>query len=44
LIIDDKSKVSLGELRKMAADTFGDMVKAVVDVKLAIIPREYLQK
>jgi len=36
-IIDDKNKVSLSELQKMATDTFGDLVKAVVDVKLAIM-------
>jgi hypothetical protein len=33
LIIDDKNKTNLQELRKMAAETFGDLVKAVVDVK-----------
>jgi len=36
-IVDDKNKVSLDELGKMATDTFGDLVKAVVDLKLAIM-------
>jgi hypothetical protein len=36
-IVDNKSRVSLSELQKMATDTFGDLVKAVVDVKLAIM-------
>ncbi len=36
-IVDNKNRTSLGELRKMATDTFGDLVKAVVDVKLAIM-------
>jgi hypothetical protein len=36
-IVDNKNTVSLSELRKMATDTFGDLVKAVVDVKLAIM-------
>jgi hypothetical protein len=36
-IVDKKNRVRLGELQKMATDTFGDLVKAVVDVKLAIM-------
>jgi hypothetical protein len=31
-IVDEKARVKLGELRKMAEDMFGDFVKAVVDV------------
>ena len=31
-IIDDKHPIQLDELRKMARDMFGDLVKAVVDV------------
>jgi hypothetical protein len=34
-IVDGKNRVSLRELHEMAMNTFGDMVKAVVDVKLA---------
>ena len=36
-IVDNKNRMHLGELQKMATDTFGDLVKAVVDVKLAIM-------
>jgi len=36
-IVDSKSRVSLRELHEMAMNTFGDMVKAVVDVNLAIM-------
>jgi hypothetical protein len=36
-IVDDKNRVRLIELQKMATDTFGDLVKAVVDVKRAIM-------
>lgn len=36
-IIDKKNKISLEELKKMARETFGEMVKAVVDVKKEII-------
>ena len=36
-IVDSKSSIGLHELQKMAADTFGDMVKAVVDVRLAVM-------
>jgi hypothetical protein len=36
-IVDSKNRASLSELQKMAADMFGDMVKAVVDIKLAIM-------
>jgi hypothetical protein len=34
-IVDNRNSISLGELKKMANDRFGDMVKAVVDVTLA---------
>jgi hypothetical protein len=37
LIVDSNSKVSFHELQKMAADMFGDMVKAVVDLKLSVM-------
>jgi hypothetical protein len=33
IIIDRESLLSLAELRQMAASRFGDLVKAVVDVK-----------
>ena len=36
-IVNSRSRVSLDELNKMAKAMFGDMVKAVVDVKLAIM-------
>jgi hypothetical protein len=36
-IVDSKNKVTLNELKKMAADRFGDLIKAVVDIKLAIM-------
>jgi len=36
-VVDNKNRVRLSELQTMATDTFGDMVKAVVDVKLAIM-------
>jgi hypothetical protein len=36
-IVDSKSRVSIRELHDMATNTFGDMVKAVVDVKLMIM-------
>jgi hypothetical protein len=36
-IVESKNKVTLNELKKMAADRFGDLIKAVVDVKLAIM-------
>jgi hypothetical protein len=36
-IVESKSRASLHELNEMATNTFGDMVKAVVDVKLAIM-------
>lgn len=36
-IVDCTNKVSLRELQKMATDTFGDLVKAVVDVKRNIM-------
>jgi hypothetical protein len=36
-IVDSKNKASLDELGKMATDTFGDMIKAVVDVRLAVM-------
>ena len=36
-IVDGKNSIGLHELEKMAADTFGDMVKAVVDVRLAVM-------
>jgi hypothetical protein len=36
-IVDSKNRVSICELQKMATDTFGDLVKAVVDVRLAIM-------
>ena len=36
-IIDSMNKVGLTELRQMAADMFGDLVKAVVDVKQGIM-------
>jgi hypothetical protein len=31
-IVDEKDRIKLDELRKMAEDMFGDFVKAVVDV------------
>jgi hypothetical protein len=31
-IVDEKDRIKLDELRKMAEDLFGDFVKAVVDV------------
>ena len=34
-IVDSKNRVRLGELHEIATNTFGDMIKAVVDVKLA---------
>jgi hypothetical protein len=36
-IVDSGNRVSLDELNKMAKAMFGDLVKAVVDVKLAIM-------
>jgi hypothetical protein len=36
-IVDSRSRVTLDELNKMAKAKFGDMVKAVVDVKLAMM-------
>jgi hypothetical protein len=36
-IVDSKKRVNICELQKMATDTFGDLVKAVVDVRLAIM-------
>jgi hypothetical protein len=36
-IVDIKNRISLRELHKMATDMFGDLVKAVVDVRLAIM-------
>lgn len=36
-IVDSKNRISLYELREMAQATFGDLVKAVVDVRLAIM-------
>jgi hypothetical protein len=36
-IVDGKNRASLHELQEMAMNTFGDMVKAVVDVKLAVM-------
>jgi hypothetical protein len=36
-IIDSNNRVAIHELQKMATDTFGDLVKAVVDVRLAIM-------
>lgn len=36
-IVNSRSRVSLDELDKMAKAMFGDLVKAVVDVKLAIM-------
>ena len=32
-MVDKEERIDLQELRKMAAEMFGDMVKAVVDVK-----------
>jgi hypothetical protein len=36
-IVESKSRVSIRELNEMAMNMFGDMVKAVVDVKLVIM-------
>jgi hypothetical protein len=36
-MVDDKNMVSIYELQKMATGRFGDLVKAVVDVKLAVM-------
>jgi len=36
-IVDSQNKASLAELKKMAAAMFGDLVKAVVDVRLEIM-------
>lgn len=36
-IVDRENRVSLGELNEMAANAFGDLVKAVVDVKRNIM-------
>jgi hypothetical protein len=36
-IVDNKNRIGLHELQKMAMETFGDLVKAVIDVKLAIL-------
>ncbi len=36
-IIDSKSRIGLDELKEMAKAKFGDLVKAVVDVKSAIM-------
>ncbi len=36
-IVDSEKKVSLGELQKMALDMFGDLVKAVVDVRQGLM-------
>ena len=36
-IVDHKNRISLRELQEMAGDKFGDMVKAVVDVRRNIM-------
>jgi hypothetical protein len=36
-IVDSKNRIGLDELMEMAKATFGDLVKAVVDIKLAIM-------
>jgi hypothetical protein len=36
-VVDSRSRIALDELKEMAKATFGDLVKAVVDVKLAIM-------
>lgn len=36
-IVDAGSKISLEELKEMANATFGDLVKAVVDIKRATV-------
>ena len=36
-IVDGNSRIQLDELKEMAKAMFGDLVKAVVDVKLAIM-------
>jgi hypothetical protein len=36
-IVDEAHKIGLGDLRRMAAETFGDLVKAVVDVDRKIM-------
>ncbi len=36
-MVDAKDRISLIELKKMAAAMFGDLVKAVVDVKLNVM-------
>jgi hypothetical protein len=36
-IVDSRSRIGIDELKEMAKATFGDLVKAVVDVNLAIM-------
>ncbi len=36
-VIDPENRISLDELRNMAAARFGDLVKAVVDIRLEIM-------
>jgi hypothetical protein len=36
-IINNKNRIDLSELRKMAEDRFGDLVKAVVDIRFGIM-------
>jgi hypothetical protein len=36
-IVDKKNRIGLHELQRMAAESFGDLVKAVVDVRQAIM-------
>jgi hypothetical protein len=36
-IVDRKDTINMTELHQMATDSFGDLVKAVVDVRLEIM-------
>jgi hypothetical protein len=36
-IVDERNKIGLHELQRMAEESFGDLVKAVVDVRQAIM-------
>jgi hypothetical protein len=43
-IVDAGSKISLEELKEMANATFGDLVKAVVDIKRATVDNPELRE
>ena len=36
-LVEKNNKINLNELKKMAGDSFGDLVKAVVDIKKEIM-------